>query len=71
MKSAHLNLSDQINVEEFGTLNPQEQANIVNTAFPAPLDEYKLLEPLDHLLLEDSPIFLVAPKNVYNKLWQN
>ena len=63
MKSAHLNLSDQINVEEFRRLNPQEQANIINTAFLVPLKE-----SLDHILLEDSPIFLVAPKNVYNKL---
>ena len=58
MKSADVNLSDQINVEGFRTLNPQEQANIINTAFLAPLDEYKLLEPLDHLPLEDLPIFL-------------
>ena len=58
MKSADVNLSDQINVEGFRTLNPQEQANIINTAFLAPLDEYKLSEPLDHLPLEDLPIFL-------------
>ena len=51
MKSAGVNLSDQINVEGFRTLNPQEQANIINTAFLAPLDKYKLLEPLDHLPL--------------------
>ena len=58
MKSADVNLSDQINVEGFRTLNPLEQANIINTAFLAPLDEYKLSEPLDHLPLEDLPIFL-------------
>ena len=33
MKSADVNLSDQINVEGFRTLNPQEQADIINTAF--------------------------------------
>ena len=58
MKSADVNLSDRINVEGFRTFNPQEQANIINTAFLAPLDEYRLLEPLDHLPLENSPIFL-------------
>ena len=58
MKSADVNLSDQISVEGFRSFNPQEQANIINTAILAPLDEYKLLEPLDHLPLEDLPIFL-------------
>ena len=58
MKSADVNLSDRINVEGFRTLNPQEQANIINTAFLAPLDEYRLLESLDHLPLENSQIFL-------------
>ena len=55
MKSADVRKfirSDQVNVEGFRTLNPQEQANIINTAFLAPLDEYKLLKPLDHLPLE-------------------
>ena len=51
MKSADVNLSDQINVEGFRTLNPQEQANIINTAFLAPSDEYRLLELLEHLPL--------------------
>ena len=59
MKSADVNLSHQINVEGFRTLNPQEQANIINTVFLAPLDEYKLLEPLDHLPLEDLPIIFL------------
>ena len=58
MKTADVNLSHQINVEGFTTLNPQEQANIINTTFLAPLDEYRLLESLDHLPLENSPIFL-------------
>lgn len=30
----------------------------MNTAFPAPLDEHRFSEPLERLLLEDSPIFL-------------
>ena len=47
----YVNLSDQINIEGFRNLNPQEETNIVNAAFLAPLDEYKLLEPLDHLPL--------------------
>jgi len=58
MKSADVNLPDQINVEGFKTLNPQEQDNIINTAFLAPLDEHRLSEPLDHLPLENSPTFL-------------
>ena len=58
MKPADVNLSDQINVEGLKTLNPQEQANIINTAFLTPLDEYRFLEPLDHLPLENLPTFL-------------
>ena len=51
IKSTDVNLSDQINVEGFTTLNPQEQANSINNAFLAPLDDYRLSEPLENLPL--------------------
>ena len=35
-----VNLSNQISVEGFRTLNPHEQAKIINTAFLAPFDAY-------------------------------
>ena len=46
MKTVDVNLSDQISVAGFRSLNPQEQANIINTAFLAPFDDY-----LDYLTI--------------------
>ena len=58
IKSAGTNLSHQINVEGFMNLPPHEQANTINTAFLAPLAEYRISEPLERLPLEDPPKFL-------------
>ena len=58
IKSVGTNLSHQINVEGFMNLPPHEQANTINTAFLAPLAEYRISEPLERLPLEDPPKFL-------------
>jgi hypothetical protein len=47
IKSAGTNLSHQINVEGFTNLPPYEQANTINSAFLAPLAEYRISEPLN------------------------
>jgi hypothetical protein len=55
IKSAGTNLSHQINVEGFTNLPPQEQAKTINTAFLAPLAEYRISEPLERLPLDNPP----------------
>ena len=40
MKSADVNLSDQINIEGFRTHNPQEQANISKACFSSTYNIY-------------------------------
>jgi hypothetical protein len=68
IKSAGTNLSHQINVEGFTNLPPHEQANTINTAFLAPLAEYRISEPLERLPLEDPPKFLEVTEERVQKV---
>ena len=68
IKSAGTNLSHQINVEGFMNLPPHEQANTINTAFLAPLAEYRISEPLERLPLEDPPKFLEVTEERVQKV---
>ena len=68
IKSAGTNLSHQINVEGFTNLPPHEQANTIITAFPAPLAEYRISEPLERLPLEDPPKFLEVTEERVQKV---
>ena len=52
---AKLNLTSQMNVDEFSNLSQHEQANTINAAFLESLEEYRLPVSPSRLLLEESP----------------
>ncbi len=43
MKEKNSDLSSQIKIDEFSNLPQREQANIINTAFLEPIEEYRLV----------------------------
>jgi hypothetical protein len=45
MKEKNSDLSSQIKIEEFSNFPQREQANIINTAFLEPIEEYRLVVP--------------------------
>ena len=58
MKSTSVNVINQIDIEDFSNLTLQEQVNSINAAFLSPLEEYRMLTPLERRPLEDSLEFL-------------
>ena len=69
MKSTNVNVINQIDIEDFSNLTLQEQVNFINAAFLSPLEEYRILTPLERHPLEDSPEFLkVAEERVQKVL---
>ena len=69
MESTNVNVINQIDIEHFSNLTLQEQVNSINAAFLSPLEEYRMLTPLERHPLEDSPEFLkVTEKRVQKVL---
>ena len=54
MKEKNSDLSSQIKIDEFSNFPQREQANIINTAFLEPIEEYRLVVPPPCRDLEES-----------------
>ena len=54
MKEKNSDLSSQIKIDEFSNLPQREQANIINTTFLEPIEEYRLVVPPPCCELEES-----------------
>ena len=68
MKSTNVNVINQIDIEDFSNLTLQEQVNSINAAFLSPLEEYRMLTPLERHPLEDSPEFLKVTEERVQKV---
>ena len=47
MKSTNVNVFNQKDIEDFSNLTLQEKVNSINAAFLSPLEEYRMLTPLE------------------------
>ena len=68
MKSTNVNVINQIDIKDFSNLTLQEQVNSINAAFLSPLEEYRMLTPLERHPLEDSPEFLKVTEERVQKV---
>ncbi|CAB4037140.1 Hypothetical predicted protein [Paramuricea clavata] len=59
MKEKNSDLSSQIKIDKFSNFPQREQANIINTAFLKPIEEYRLVVPPPCRDLEESTEVLV------------
>ena len=71
-KSSNGDLVSQTDVEEFSNLSQKDQANAINCALLAPLEEYRLTSPLERLPMEsDSPEILTVTEDRVQKVLTN
>ena len=68
MKSANVNVINQMDIEKFSNLTLQEQVDSINAAFLSSLEEYRMSTPLERLPLEDSPEFLKVTEERVQKV---